>query len=365
MNKSDLKRNMYKLKGPLAKKGYDWWWHSFTARNRKTGDEKAFFIEYFFINPKLGKGEVIIGENVRKPSYAMIKVGAWGKNAKQIHKFYPIEEVSINSKKLEVIYKDAYLTEHQIKGEINVTKEDERNHPEWFTDPGSMTWDLRVYKKIAYHVGYGASSLFQRLNAFEMFWHAEGIKTEYEGTILYDGEIYDVNRDTSFGYADKNWGKDFTSPWLWLSSSNLYSTKYNKQLLNSALEIGGGQPKIFGMSIPRKVLMVLHYEGKDYDFNFSKFWKRSKVHFNFIQKPQMNHWIVTGYNKEIEISIEIVCPTEEMLFIRYESPDGMMRHHSLWNGGTGYGTILVYDRRKMSILDEITVRNVGCEYGEY
>ena len=26
MNKSDLKRDHYMLKGPLAKQGYDWWW---------------------------------------------------------------------------------------------------------------------------------------------------------------------------------------------------------------------------------------------------------------------------------------------------------------------------------------------------
>ena len=31
MNKSDLKRDYFMLKGPLAKKGYDWWWHSFTG----------------------------------------------------------------------------------------------------------------------------------------------------------------------------------------------------------------------------------------------------------------------------------------------------------------------------------------------
>ena len=33
MNKSDLKRDYFMLKGPLAKKGYDWWWHSLTAYN--------------------------------------------------------------------------------------------------------------------------------------------------------------------------------------------------------------------------------------------------------------------------------------------------------------------------------------------
>ena len=49
MNKSDLERDYYMLKGPLAKKGYDWWWHSLTAYNKKTGEPRPFFIEYFVL----------------------------------------------------------------------------------------------------------------------------------------------------------------------------------------------------------------------------------------------------------------------------------------------------------------------------
>ena len=47
MNKSDYNRDLYMLRGPLAKKGYDWWWHSLTAYNKETGEEKPFFIEYY------------------------------------------------------------------------------------------------------------------------------------------------------------------------------------------------------------------------------------------------------------------------------------------------------------------------------
>ena len=42
MNKSDITRDFCMLKGPLAKKGYDWWWHNFTAENEKTGEKKHF-----------------------------------------------------------------------------------------------------------------------------------------------------------------------------------------------------------------------------------------------------------------------------------------------------------------------------------
>lgn len=40
-NKSDISRNACQLFGKQAKLGYDWWWHSFTAHQEKTGEEKA------------------------------------------------------------------------------------------------------------------------------------------------------------------------------------------------------------------------------------------------------------------------------------------------------------------------------------
>ena len=60
-NKHDLKRNKWMLNGFLKKKGYDWWWHSFTAKN-SLGEEVPFFIEFFTINPGLGGKDVIYGQ---------------------------------------------------------------------------------------------------------------------------------------------------------------------------------------------------------------------------------------------------------------------------------------------------------------
>ena len=42
LNKSDISRDACQLYGMQAKLGYDWWWHSFTGINEKTGEEKAF-----------------------------------------------------------------------------------------------------------------------------------------------------------------------------------------------------------------------------------------------------------------------------------------------------------------------------------
>lgn len=60
--KSDLSRNRFMLNGSFAKCGYDWWWHSFTGREESTGEEKAFFIEFFTCNPALAKSEPTFGQ---------------------------------------------------------------------------------------------------------------------------------------------------------------------------------------------------------------------------------------------------------------------------------------------------------------
>ena len=51
--KHDITRDEYMLTGPFRRQGYDWWWHSFTAVSEKTGEERAFFIEFFMCNPAL------------------------------------------------------------------------------------------------------------------------------------------------------------------------------------------------------------------------------------------------------------------------------------------------------------------------
>ena len=39
----DITRDACMLHGPLAHHGYDWWWHSFTAQDAETGEDKPFF----------------------------------------------------------------------------------------------------------------------------------------------------------------------------------------------------------------------------------------------------------------------------------------------------------------------------------
>ncbi|MCD7744912.1 MAG: tocopherol cyclase family protein [Lachnospiraceae bacterium] len=81
--------------------------------------------------------------------------------------------------------------------------------------------------------------------------------------------VYRVLPEKSYGYADKNWGRSFTSPWVWLSSNHLISNLSGQQLQNSVFDIGGGRPKIYFVPLNRILLGAFYYEGTSYEFNFS------------------------------------------------------------------------------------------------
>ena len=386
-NHSDILRNNFMLKGALASEGYDWWWHSFTGHNKKTGEEKAFFIEFFTINPELGGDEPVFGqlpENKaagKKPSYMMVKAGCWGEGAKQLHRFFGWNQVNIKEDAPFLISADnCFCSETRTLGMVEVTEEDAANHPEWMCQSGKMIWDLNIEKDIAFNVGYGASWASRELEAFEMFWHAEGMKTFFNGSVILDGEEYVVDKDSCYGYADKNWGKDFTSPWVWLASSHLKSKLTGKWLDNTAFDIGGGHPKIrTGKTFENVILGAVWYEGEPYEFNFSKFWTLTKTDFACNTEGDEVVWNITQETPLAKIEGHFTCQKKDMLLINYEAPNGEKRHNNLWNGGNGVGELKLYKKILKTkdnedgsmakfdweLVDDMEAYNIGCEFGEY
>ena len=373
-NIHDIKRNALMLHGPLARRGYDWWWHSFTAQDPETGEDKSFFIEFFVINPALAEDKPVLGqlpENQvmgKRPSYLMVKAGCWGEDHCQLHRFFSLKKVRIHGNApYEVEANDCYASESMLRGSIFISSDDAVTHPEWMCDAGEMRWDLTVDKQIAFNVGYGASKPLRDIEAFAMYWHAEGMKSAYSGTVILNGKKYIVTPDKSYGYADKNWGRDFTSPWVWLSSNCLRSKVTGKVLHNSVFDIGGGRPKIYFVPLDRRLLGVFYYEGKEYDFNFSHLHMDVKTEFSFEERKEDVIWHVRQENKEAVMETEVTCMKRDMLLVNYEAPDGSKRHNRLWNGGNGVGTIKLYDKKagKLELVDEIEATHIGCEYGEY
>ena len=362
------------LDGKFAKRGYDWWWHSFTAIDDADGEEVPFFVEFFLCNPALGGTKAVLGQsaeskkNGQKPSYLMVKAGCWGKNKKQLHRFFPWSEVSLHADApYSVKAGDCYADDTGLRGSVSVSEEEAAGHPELMSDSGSMEWDLRLDKQVAFNVGYGASSLFRALKAFEMYWHAEGMKTLVSGSIKLDGRTYTVKGESSFGYSDKNWGSGFTSPWVWLSSNDLVSNVTGRRLCDSVFDIGGGRPKVFGIALDRKLLSAFWYEGMPYEFNFSKFWTFTRTRFECTETEDEIVWHVRQENLRAVMETNVTCRKADMLWVNYEDPDGNKRFDRLWNGGNGSGNVKLYKkvRGKLVLVDDIRVGHIGCEYGEF
>ena len=376
-NVQDHSKDKYMLTGSLAEEGYDWWWHSFTGYNKKTGEAKHFFIEYYLMNPGLGGSEVVYGqlpdnkEMGVRPSYMMVKAGSLGKKGVQLHRFFPWDDVTISeADSFEVSADDCLCTENHITGSIKLTKKEAKEHPEYMCDGGSMSWDLYVDKQIAFNVGLGTDKVVRDLARYEMAWHAEGIKTAFGGTVKLGKEEYVVSPQDCYGYADKNWGSNYTIPWIWLSSNDIVSRISGKRLDNTVFVIGGGRPKVGNIEIEGELLGALWLEGKPYEFNFSKPITLPKTQFRVVEGKKKVTWKIIQQTPTVKMYTSIECPKEEMINNNYESPNGYIIHDKLWLGGTGIGYIKLYERSAdglkldWKMVDYLEVNSCGCEYGE-
>ncbi|MFC2078468.1 tocopherol cyclase family protein [Candidatus Bipolaricaulota bacterium] len=367
-------RNGYMLGGSRRGRGYDWWWHSLVGVHAQTGEKRPFFIEYYIINPALGGDKPVFGQlpagqgAAIKPAYAMLKAGAWGKDvAVQIHNFYGIDEFAADVNQMNVRIGPHTATETHLKGAVELSTADAQAHPEYMSEAGIMSWDLRAEKVLTYGVGPGASRPMRAVKAFAMFWHVQGMLTRYEGEIIFNGETYIVSPETSAGYQDKNWGRDYTNPWVWLNCNNFSDHKTGRQLTRTSLDVGGGTPVLFGFRLPRKLLIAFYHEGELYEFNFSKLHTQPWQQFNVTLDDTAMRWEIIATTRRAKIEIDFSCPRDHMLLVNYENPAGRKNHDQLWNGGHASGIVNLYHRRgrDYALIDSFDGELGGCEYGEY
>ncbi len=92
-----------------------------------------------------------------------------------------------------------------------------------------------------------------------------------------------------------------------------------------------------------------------------------KTEFSFEEKEKEVVWHVRQENIKAVMETEVHCLKKDMLFINYESPDGQKNHNHLWNGGNGWGTIKLFEKKggELILVDEVEATHIGCEYGEY
>ncbi|MGL4986511.1 MAG: hypothetical protein ACRC5H_05150 [Treponemataceae bacterium] len=358
----NLKKNMYKLKSYRSKNVFDLWWHSFTATHAETGSKKNFFIEYYILNPKISPSKIVLGQREdnklynKRPSYCMIKAGVWGKNACQIHNFYPAEEMISQQKYLDIQIGSCKLSEFMISGSVHVTEEEAANHPECLSTAGSIIWDLKLVKKISWD-GI-EKNCFPRKP--EMYWHGQGIKTEYRGHVILNGEEYIIEQDSCNGYADKRWGTSFPDPFFTIYSNDITSSFSGEKLKDSSLVIYNQILKCTGLQKKEIVNFRLCIGNQNYIFDCNK----SKIQYTSSVNKEENllHWTITVQKKEILIDIHVYCKKDEMIHLLHESPSGQLQFEDLQSGGTGWGRLSLYCRRNKSLetIENLSFDNVVC-----
>lgn len=372
MNRSDLPRNSSMLRGSLARRGYCRWWHSFSGVQPETGETRTFFIEFYVVNPALGGDQPILGQHPyfkkrgMKPSYVCVKAGvfpdAQGEGGLQLHAFYPIAELKATSSPLVMQVGECFYSEERLSGCVEVSAREAR-HKSLMTDAGTMEWELEVHKAVACHTGILSGAFFQAVNALDSYWHGEGIKSFFRGTVLLNGIPYTVSPDTSFGYADKHWGKSFNRPWLQLASGALRSERNGRLLRHSCIAVNGCCPRFLFLPLRRKLMLQLTYMGEDFEFGIKPFvlsrcrWETKETNKRLI-------WHIVAKNKNAVIKISASCTRQELMQLAYEGPDGVRSRLPLHSGGTGTGTIQLYRRTHggRELLDTLHMDNMLCFY---
>jgi len=368
MNQSDLNKNAYMLRGSLARKGYMRWFHSFTGVQAETGETRTFFIEFFIINPASGGDQPILGQHPyykrrgMKPSYVMIKAGVYpdenGEDGRQLHAFYPIASLKTAGSPMVMQIGDCFYSENHITGCVEVSPGEAR-HRSFMSDAGQMKWDVEVHKAVACNTGILSGAFFRLVNGLENFWHGEGIRSFFRGTVTLDGISYQVSPDTSCGYADKHWGRSFIRPLFQFASGRLTSTRTDRELKHSVLAVNGCCPRFLFFPLRHRLMIQLTYMGEDYEFGFVRPFLFSRQKWEVKETNRRFIWHITARNKTSMIRISCSCTKEQMMHLKYETPGGHRLKSPLWAGSSGVGTIQLYHRGKdgKELIDTLKIEN--------
>ncbi len=354
------------------------WFHSFSAMQPDTGERRVFFIEYLIMNPSLGRNKPILGQLPRnrkigrRPSYLLMKAGAFagdgGSAAVQLQKYYPLTDLKVAFNPFVLQFGENFYSEQYIFGSVDISS-NEAKHKSRMSGEGCMEWNLKVHKSISCHTGRLAGPSYSAAGTLETFWHAEGIKAQFHGTVTLNGVNYEVTPQDSYGYADKHWGSSYPSPWLQLASCRMTSERTGRELKHSALAADGCCPRFLWFRLKRKLLLQLTYEGEDFEFNFSPLskyckWQVKKTDDRYI-------WQIIAHNKDAVIKLTLYNFSEEMSALHYEDPVGQ-RVSALYAGGNGHGKVLLYRKTKeglasltddLQLIDTLSLENAFCAYG--
>lgn len=312
--------------------GYQWWWHRFTAHHRETKVAKTFFVQYLILNPAHGGAQPqFVSEGASVSAYAAMRVGVYGENPQQWTQYYGTEQFQAHSERMQVVIGDNYADDTAMFGEVQA-------------DGHTLLWNLRVNKRLAYEPKQSWLSKVKKVD-MEMNWQAAGMYTEYAGSVVYDGELYDVVPTTSYGYQDTSFGTAFTNPLLTLSCNNFKNPILGTRVNLTSLVVGGGQVGATKHETAQKATIAFSYQGELYEYNISNRFDKVKQGMTCYETEQGLEWHVMASNRTTKIEITFVCPKAELLTFDYEMPSGQPAYTSFVSTASAIGSVKLYERK--------------------
>jgi len=377
-----LKQNRYNLNGNKKKTGINLWRCFFNGIEKTSGAEAMFFIEVELLNPWISPEEPLLGfkprvtikeddlqyalagtssaqslqsENIVQPSYVVLRAGRFGMKPKQVCSYYPLKELKLTLKPFSLLVGNKLFTDDKLSGFINITETENKKHPEYLCDNGYVTWNLDYEIIKDYCEGYK--------NKTDK-WFPLGIKTNFSGSINFDGEEYLVEPRKSYGYMDRYWGKSLPEEWFHISSASLSSIISGKNLFNSSFSIQG--------SFDNKVSFMGIFEGSEIVFradarkrSYSTVWNCSQTPENETKSENRLHWAVSINSKNWVIDVDLYCRIDELYNRELELPEGERKILNVVQGGTGVGEIKLFKRVKKTLeqIEYAKITKAVCEFG--
>ena len=383
-SRPDSRRDGWMLTGRLASGGVERWRFVFPAIRDDTRDRRLIFIEYYAgVSPVLHKEKKqekarpfrIRAQRQDKitPSYFAVHAGIWGDDAVQYTHVFREGEAEISPGPPFVAQAgECLFTEFESYGSIPGEDDPDHNrHQADFelADDTAMEWDIEFDKKISYNAGISTSPFSRKIHASDAYWHAEGLVTEYTGTIIIGDVSYRTFPDAGAGCADVTWGSGFPSPGLWLWTADMADAG-GLPYAGDVLAVWGGSIR---MNVPssaeEKFLGALHRGKRMYEFNSmvptlsGSTWLRTK------EDSLTWEWHLILSGEKAMLDARITCPKKDMICDVLPSPLNRLQTYQRFTGADGEGRLLLRTRSgplgSYQKQDEIIARHVVCSFGRY
>ena len=234
-------------------------------------------------------------------------------------------------------------------GRIEVSAEDVEKNPTVHPEAGKLIWDLKIKKPIALNLGYSTSGPLRDTEIMDAYWHTEGLISEYDGVIEWNGEKYLVKPETSYGYADKVWGKNAGPRWEYISCCDLTSKK-NGKLKNSAFSFGiGTQINVGPINTKEALAGGIYLDGETYEYNFSKMWMLTRSRTAEKRNGKKCVFAIAEETPLSRMKLKVTCDRNQMRELRMETTAGDLRRMLV--GGDGQAELII-ERKKVSLKNK-------------